>query len=89
MTSDNPRHEDPDAIIAAIVGGMTDAPDRYLVEPDRRSAIAAAIAHAHAGDSILVAGKGHEDYQLVGDKTLHFSDAEAVAEELDKAFGQA
>jgi UDP-N-acetylmuramoyl-L-alanyl-D-glutamate--2,6-diaminopimelate ligase len=88
VTSDNPRREDPDAIISAIVTGMGEGTDHYIVEPDRRSAIVAAIAHAKPGDSILIAGKGHEDYQLVGDKTLHFSDAEVVTEELQKAFGR-
>jgi UDP-N-acetylmuramoyl-L-alanyl-D-glutamate--2,6-diaminopimelate ligase len=87
VTSDNPRHEDPDAIIAAILTGMTDGDGRFIVEPDRRSAIARAIGCAESGDSILVAGKGHEDYQLIGDMTVHFSDAEVVAEELLKANG--
>ena len=88
VTSDNPRTEDPNAIIDAIVAGMGEGEGRFCVEPDRRSAIARAIAEANSGDSILVAGKGHEDYQLVGGKTLHFSDAEVVAEELERAFGQ-
>lgn len=86
VTSDNPRSEDPLAIIEDILGGMVEADEsRYLVEPDRRSAIAAAIAKAKAGDSILIAGKGHEDYQLVGDKVLPFDDAKVAAEELERA----
>ena len=87
VTSDNPRTEDPDAIIADIVAGMEDA-ERFTVEPDRRSAIAAAIALARPGDAILVAGKGHEDYQLVGDEVLSFDDRVVAREELERAFGE-
>jgi UDP-N-acetylmuramoyl-L-alanyl-D-glutamate--2,6-diaminopimelate ligase len=89
VTSDNPRTEDPLAIIDGILSGMTAGAGQFAVEPDRRAAIAKAIALAHPGDSVLVAGKGHEDYQILGDATTHFSDAEVVAEELDRAFGQA
>lgn len=88
VTSDNPRTEDPMAIIDDIVSGMS-AGDNYVVEPDRRSAIAIAIAHAQPGDSVLIAGKGHEDYQLVGDKVLSFDDRKVAAEELERAFGGA
>ena len=90
VTSDNPRTEDPQAIIADIVSGMGEGEGRFEVEPDRRSAIARAIGHAKAGDSVLIAGKGHEDYQLVGDKVLSFDDRVVAAEELERAFaGQA
>lgn len=89
VTSDNPRTEDPLAIIDGILSGMTADQDRYTVEPDRHRAIARVIELAAAGDSVLVAGKGHEDYQILGSTTIHFSDAEVVAEELDRAFGQA
>ena len=85
VTSDNPRHEDPMAIIDDIVPGMTAGADRHEVEPDRRRAIARAIALADEGDSVLVAGKGHEDYQLVGDSVLSFDDLVVAAEELDRA----
>lgn len=85
VTSDNPRHEDPDAIIADIVPGMIAGTDRYEVEPDRRSAIARAVELAHPGDSILIAGKGHEDYQLVGDEVRSFDDRVVAAEELERA----
>ncbi len=88
VTSDNPRKEDPLAIIDDIVGGMEGAAS-FEVEPDRRRAIAAAIAWARPGDVVLVAGKGHEDYQLVGDKVLSFDDRKVVAEELERAFGEA
>ena len=86
VTSDNPRHENPDAIIADIVAGM-DTEGAFMVEPDRRAAIAAAIAEAKPGDAILLAGKGHEDYQLVGDAVLDFDDRVVAAEELKRAFG--
>ena len=89
VTSDNPRTEDPLAIIRGILPGMTAGEGRYDVEPDRRAAIAKAISLAQPGDSVLVAGKGHEDYQILGTTTIHFSDAEVVAEELDRAFGKA
>lgn len=85
VTSDNPRSEDPLAIIDAILAGMGGAEQRYEVVPDRRQAIAAAIAKAKEGDSILIAGKGHEDYQIIGNTTHHFSDAEVVFEELQRA----
>ena len=93
VTSDNPRHEDPLAIIDDIVRGMGAAgggdASRFEVEPDRRAAIARAIALAAPGDSVLVAGKGHEDYQLVGDEVLSFDDRVVAAEELEKRFGPA
>lgn len=89
VTSDNPRHEDPDAIIADIVAGMDAGEGRFEVEPDRRSAIARAIALAEPGDCILIAGKGHEDYQLVGDAVLSFDDRVVAAEELDRAAARA
>ena len=87
VTSDNPRTEDPQVIIANIVDGMKSGEDRFVVEADRREAIAKAISLAKAGDAILVAGKGHEDYQLVGDKVLSFDDVVVAAEELEKVFG--
>lgn len=89
VTSDNPRTEDPDAIIADIVAGMSAGAGRFVVEADRRRAIARAIELAKPGDAILVAGKGHEDYQIIGHDTIHFSDAEVVAEELEAAYNQA
>ena len=85
VTSDNPRTEDPAAIIADIVGGMGEGEGRYEVVPDRREAIARAIALAEPGDSILIAGKGHEDYQIVGRDGAHFDDREVAAEELERA----
>jgi UDP-N-acetylmuramoyl-L-alanyl-D-glutamate--2,6-diaminopimelate ligase len=88
VTSDNPRSEDPLAIIDDIVAGMGAAEGRYEVEPDRRSAIKRAIALASAGDAILVAGKGHEDYQIIGDTKHWFDDVVVAAEELEARFSQ-
>ncbi len=85
VTSDNPRTEDPQDIIDDIVSGMTGA--QFDVEPDRRSAIALALSVTAPGDSVLIAGKGHEDYQLVGDKVLPFDDRLVAAEEMERLFG--
>ena len=82
VTSDNPRTEDPQKIIEDILPGMSDGKGRYEVQPDRRAAIAAALRMAQKGDMVLIAGKGHEDYQLVGDKVLDFDDRVVAAEEM-------
>jgi UDP-N-acetylmuramoyl-L-alanyl-D-glutamate--2,6-diaminopimelate ligase len=77
VTSDNPRTEDPIKIIDEILAGVPD--DRLecvRVQPDRAAAIAAAVAAAQAGDIVLIAGKGHEDYQIVGTEKRHFDDCE-------------
>ena len=87
VTSDNPRHEDPLAIIDDIVGGMGSGEGRFAVEPDRRAAIALALEWAGPDDSVLIAGKGHEDYQLVGDEVLSFDDRTVAAEEMHRLFG--
>ncbi len=73
VTSDNPRHEAATDIIDGIVGGLAE-PDRATAIEDRAAAIAWAISSAREGDSVLIAGKGHEDYQLVGERRLPFSD---------------
>ena len=78
VTSDNPRTEDPDAIIADILPGVDKAP--HLVEPDRRRAIEKAIAVARAGDLVLIAGKGHENYQEVHGVKTPFDDREVARE---------
>ncbi len=81
LTSDNPRDEDPLAIIAGIEEGFgKEAAKTYEVVPDRREAIARALAMANKGDYVLIAGKGHEDSQIFKDRTVHFSDAEVVRE---------
>ncbi len=81
ITSDNPRHEDPQAIITEALTGVR-AGAQVQVEPDRRSAILTALGLARSGDVVLVAGKGHEDYQVVGDRKIPFSDREVVEEYL-------
>jgi UDP-N-acetylmuramoyl-L-alanyl-D-glutamate--2,6-diaminopimelate ligase len=81
VTSDNPRDEDPEAIIAAVVEGATGGA-QVLVEPDRRAAIAAAFARASAGDVVVIAGKGHETGQIIGDRVLPFDDKVVALEML-------
>ena len=77
VTSDNPRQEDPNAIIDEILEGVpADRRARVHVQPDRAAAIAAAIAAARTGDIVLIAGKGHEDYQIIGTEKRHFDDCE-------------
>ncbi|MDA8420486.1 MAG: UDP-N-acetylmuramoyl-L-alanyl-D-glutamate--2,6-diaminopimelate ligase [Pseudomonadota bacterium] len=82
VTDDNPRHESPEQIIADIAGGMRLQP---TVVRDRAHAINMAIGSAAAGDAVLIAGKGHETYQQIGDRRLHFSDREVVMEILGAA----
>jgi UDP-N-acetylmuramyl-tripeptide synthetase len=95
VTSDNPRSEDPLAIIGQILDGVAPggagrippeglaaAAAGYTVVPDRRAAIRAAIAAAMPGDVVLVAGKGHEDYQILGAQRIHFDDREESREAL-------
>lgn len=84
VTDDNPRGEDGDAIVAAILSGMR-APARARVERDRRAAIGAAIGAARAGDTVLVAGKGHEAYQERGGVHTPFDDAAEAARALGVA----
>jgi len=74
LTSDNPRSEDPMSIILDIELGLRDSETYYYVIPDREEAIKAAIENAQPGDCILLAGKGDEDYQIIGDKMIPFSD---------------
>ena len=81
MTSDNPRTEDPEAILDQIEPGLNGAKN-VVREADRRKAIGLAIEAMRPGDALLIAGKGHEDYQIVGTQKRHFSDFEAVREHL-------
>ncbi len=83
VTSDNPRSEDPAEIIAQVVRGMTDE-KAYLVEPDRAEAIRLACSLAEPGDCILVAGKGHENYQEISGVRHPFSDAEHIRNALSR-----
>jgi UDP-N-acetylmuramoyl-L-alanyl-D-glutamate--2,6-diaminopimelate ligase len=117
VTSDNPRSEDPMAIIEDIVSGIrkigdqrsdigyrisdigirpsaerrspSDSIGTYEVEPDRRSAIQRAVAMARAGDIVVICGKGHEDYQILGDRTIHFDDREEARKALRSVLGHA
>ena len=76
VTSDNPRSEEPEAIIRQIVAGIKK--ENYEIVPDRRQAIEKAIGMAQPGDLVMIAGKGHETYQLVKDQVLHFDDVEVA-----------
>jgi UDP-N-acetylmuramyl tripeptide synthase len=85
VTSDNPRTEQPAAIIGEIMVGIESAPHRrarVVEEVDRRTAIVQAIGMAQPGDLVLIAGKGHEDYQIFADRTIHFDDREVAREVL-------
>jgi UDP-N-acetylmuramyl tripeptide synthase len=88
ITSDNPRSEDPARIIEEIQRGITPDTRRerqsLLTIVDRRQAIARAIEIARAGDLVLVAGKGHEKYQVIGDRTLPFDDVAVAREALGR-----
>ncbi len=84
VTSDNPRSERPEAVIADIKPGLNGLGlkegSAYLVEPDRARAIVLAVRAAGPGDLVMVAGKGHETYQIFADKTIHFDDREVLRE---------
>ena len=89
LTSDNPRTEDPMAILHEVEVGVLDALVRrshvqYHLVPDRREAIGVAIREAHRGDMVLIAGKGHEDYQIIGTKKFHFDDREVAREAIQQ-----
>jgi UDP-N-acetylmuramoyl-L-alanyl-D-glutamate--2,6-diaminopimelate ligase len=100
LTSDNPRTEDPLKILEEVEAGAkksgiermesensklkTQNSKFYLVEPDRRAAIRTALSVARAGDLVLLAGKGHEDYQILGTEKIHFDDREVAKEEMEK-----
>jgi UDP-N-acetylmuramoyl-L-alanyl-D-glutamate--2,6-diaminopimelate ligase len=83
ITTDNPRSEPPQDIIRDIEKGMTT--EYYTVIEDRRKAIHYACSHKERGDILLVAGKGHETYQIIGDTVLHFDDAEVIRECITKS----
>lgn len=83
ITSDNPRTENRDRILDDIVTGVPDGTNFKMI-PDRREAIGHAISVAKTGDLVAIAGKGHEDYQILGDQTIHFDDREVAAEFLER-----
>jgi UDP-N-acetylmuramoyl-L-alanyl-D-glutamate--2,6-diaminopimelate ligase len=82
ITSDNPRNEDPLRIIAEIEAGVAEKKVPYEIIPDRRDAIYKAISMAKSNDVVIIAGKGHENYQIVGGDKFHFDDREVAAEAL-------
>lgn len=87
VTSDNPRTEDPEAIIAEIEVGLRQVGKPYEKIADRREAIWRAIELAKPGDVVIIAGKGHEDYQIVGTQKVHFDDREVAREALLRRSG--
>ena len=89
LTSDNPRTEDPRSILQEVEAGVIEAlKERPLVQyrkvADRREAIEAAVREARAGDMVLIAGKGHEDYQIIGTQKFHFDDREVAREAIER-----
>lgn len=84
VTSDNPRSEEPLAIIEEIEVGLKKSSRPYAKFPDRREAIFRAINEAREGDVVVIAGKGHEDYQILKDQTIHFDDREVAREAMLK-----
>jgi UDP-N-acetylmuramoyl-L-alanyl-D-glutamate--2,6-diaminopimelate ligase len=83
VTSDNPRTEDPEAIIGDIEAGLKRVSRPYVKLTDRREAIFHAIGEAREGDVVLIAGKGHETYQIIGERKLHFDDHEVAREAMN------
>jgi len=86
LTSDNPRSEEPLQIMNDVLVGLRRTDTKTIVEPDRGAAIHRAIKEANAGDVVILAGKGHETYQIFKDRTIHFDDRE-VARETLREFG--
>ena len=85
ITSDNPRNEDPESIIENIYSGVPiKHQEKVLTIKDRKEAISVACKMASSGDIILIAGKGHENYQIIGSETLQFDDMENAVEILKK-----
>jgi UDP-N-acetylmuramoyl-L-alanyl-D-glutamate--2,6-diaminopimelate ligase len=82
LTSDNPRSEDPLLIINDVIVGLQRTKAKCLVEPDRKKAIEMALDQARPGDTVLLAGKGHETYQVLRDRTVDFDDREVAREAL-------
>jgi len=80
LTSDNPRSEDPIAIMNDALVGLRRYDTPHIVEPDRRKAIRSALAEARPGDLVILAGKGHEPYQVLKDRVIHFDDRETARE---------
>ncbi|MDX2272200.1 MAG: UDP-N-acetylmuramoyl-L-alanyl-D-glutamate--2,6-diaminopimelate ligase [Cyanobacteriota bacterium] len=88
ITSDNPRTEDPQQILQDILAGLPDTSTPYSVELDRRTAIRQAIEQAQPHDMVVIAGKGHEDYQILGKTKIHFDDREEARLALRQRLGE-
>jgi UDP-N-acetylmuramoyl-L-alanyl-D-glutamate--2,6-diaminopimelate ligase len=86
VTSDNPRTEDPTQILKDVMAGIGRTEGVEII-PDRATAIAHAISIAKSGDGVLIAGKGHEDYQILGTEKIHFDDREQARMALSHKFG--
>jgi len=86
ITSDNPRTEDPDFIVNQVMEGAEQGVGKYEVIVDRREAINRAISLGQPGDAVVIAGKGHEDYQIIGKTKIHFDDREEARAALVKRF---
>ena len=87
-TSDNPRTEDPEDILRDVEEGLKSSGRPYLKIVDRREAIRRAVTEARAGDIVVIAGKGHEDYQIIGTERRHFDDREVAREALEESSRQ-
>jgi UDP-N-acetylmuramoyl-L-alanyl-D-glutamate--2,6-diaminopimelate ligase len=85
VTSDNPRTEDPQQILNDVVAGIPDTVNPTVIA-DRATAIKTAILQAKPGDGVLIAGKGHEDYQILGTEKIHFDDREQAREALSDRY---
>src|SRR5580704_8224893 len=89
LSSDNPRTEDPLKIISDIVVGLQKTNGKYMIEPDREKAIALAMDQGRPGDIVLLAGKGHENYQVLADRTLEFDDRNVARQALrERGYGE-
>lgn len=89
LTNDNPRREDPEAIIEEVAEGLRQSgSDSYVVVPDRREAIRRAVAHADGSWAVLIAGKGHEEEQIIGKQVIPFSDRQEIVLALEERFGR-
>jgi UDP-N-acetylmuramoyl-L-alanyl-D-glutamate--2,6-diaminopimelate ligase len=86
LTSDNPRSEDPLGIMTDVMVGLGRFDTPHVAEPDRARAIRRALEEAKPGDVVLLAGKGHETYQILKDRTIDFDDRE-TAREILRSFG--
>jgi UDP-N-acetylmuramoyl-L-alanyl-D-glutamate--2,6-diaminopimelate ligase len=89
ITTDNPRSEDPIAILGEIEPGAREGGGDYVIEPDRRDAIVRAVAEAAPGDAVVIAGRGHEEYQEFADDTIAFDDRAVAREALRPAAREA